>query len=97
LQAFKQMVRRQMYWTFGLTLAFWLVGLFTVSVLIMRLEFGMTRGVLFVLLFAIAEGTFLHKRRIRQQIFDMPASDKGIESLHQAVCLEWTRKTLPEF
>ncbi len=98
LPSFKNLARRQMYVSLALTLLFWgagLLGLYSAAV--DRSSWTLTHVVVFLVLFGAIEATYLFKRNIRNQVMTLPAEDKGTESLIQAVCLEWTRRTLPQF
>jgi hypothetical protein len=96
VSAFKDLVRRQMYMSLALTLLFWGAAMLGIAALALE-DLGNTQVVLFIALFVMIEGTWLFKRKLREQVRNIPAEDKGTDSLLQALCLEWNRRTLPSF
>lgn len=96
VSAFKGLVRRQMYLSLALTLLFWGAAMLGIAAVALE-DLGNTQVVLFIVLFVLIEVTWLFKRKLREQVRNIPAEDKGTDSLLQALCLEWNKRTLPSF
>ena len=96
LQAFKAMVRRQMYLSMFQLLIFWGVAL---SILWGMLVEKWSTPVIAIVATGVVVSIGFQKWRskMREELWELPASDKGIGSLHQAVCVQWASKALPDF
>lgn len=96
LRQFKNLVRRQMYLALGRLLLLW--GAFFVGLYIVLT--GQLRGTPLVVLVVLVAGLFLLRRwlaSLREQSRSLPAADKGLEGLYQAVGHVWQQKHLPDF
>jgi hypothetical protein len=96
LRQFKEMVRRQMYISLGQLLLLW--GAFFFGLYAMLT--GQLRGTLFLALLLVVASLFVTARWVRglrEQARSLPAADKGLEGLYQAVGHVWQQKHLPDF
>jgi hypothetical protein len=98
VRTFKMLVRRQMYIGMALFVVFWaavMAGIWTA----LTKQWGGSTALLVIaialVLLDIATQAF--RSKVREQLADIPAQDKGLSSLHQAVCLQWSQRSLPEF
>lgn len=96
LVEFKRLVRRQMYASLALTVWFWIAALVAIYAAALS-SWSLGKGVILALLVGSLQLTGRFKKKLRDEIRTLPAQDKGVESLHQAVCVQWASRSLPEF
>ena len=96
VHAFKILVRRQMYMSVGMFITFWAAIMVMVWSALTR-QLGGTLLILSVVMAVIAIGTQAFKKKTRNEVTALPAQDKGLSSLHQALCVQWAHRSLPEF
>ena len=96
LSAFKSLVRRQMYLSLGLTIAYWgsmLLGIWALAIESWRSgQYGILGALILMNVIATA-----FRKKVRSEVQNVPAGDKGMEGMLQAVCVQWVHRSLPEF
>ncbi len=96
LAAFKSLARRQMYLSLGLTLLLQAAALLALVSTVLE-GWGPVQVGLVVTLLVAVYGTHLFRKSVRTRVQNLPSPDKGLDSLLQAVCVQWMHRTLPEF
>ena len=96
LRQFKSMVRRQMYLSLGQLLLLW-GAFFTGLYAVLTGQLGGRTMLILVLTVAALYLATRWVRTLREQARSLPAADKGLEGLYQAVGHVWQEKHLPDF